>query len=61
MPLADIFTRPPDVSGDAPWVNMLKQLVQRGIDPRMLLQPPDANTDPGLNRQGPQIGEQPLV
>jgi hypothetical protein len=41
---------------DAPWVQNLKRLVDPNVDPRAITQPQNQNTDPGLNRLGPQIG-----
>ncbi|HEY2617803.1 MAG TPA: hypothetical protein VGI78_10730 [Acetobacteraceae bacterium] len=43
-------------STDSPWVQNLKRLVQPNIDPRGVVQPQYQSTDPGLNRQGPQVG-----
>jgi hypothetical protein len=58
---------PPDVlhgmlqsqSTDAPWVQNLKRLVQPNVDPRGLVQPQPQyqNTDPGLTRLGPRVGD----
>jgi hypothetical protein len=42
---------------DAPWVQNLKRLVDPNVDPRAVMAPQYQNTDPGLNRLGPQIGE----
>jgi hypothetical protein len=44
-------------STDAPWVQNLKRLVQPNIDPRAVVQPQYQSTDPGLNRQGPRVGD----
>lgn len=45
-------------STDSPWVQNLKRLVQPEIDPRSLLNPRYKNTDPGLNRLGPRMGNE---
>jgi hypothetical protein len=42
---------------DAPWVQNLKRLVDPSVDPRALVAPQYQNTDPGLNRTGPVVGE----
>jgi hypothetical protein len=42
---------------DAPWVQNLKRLVQPNVDPRAVIAPPYQNTDPGLLRTGPRIGD----
>jgi hypothetical protein len=42
---------------DAPWVQNLKRLVQPNVDPRAVIVPSYQNTDPGLLRTGPRIGD----
>src|SRR4029077_4095281 len=42
---------------DSLWVQTLKRLVNPYVDPRAETVPPRANTDPGLNRQEPRIGD----
>ena len=42
---------------DALWVENLKRLVQPNADPNMLLQPRYPNTDPGLIRLAPRVGD----
>ena len=46
-----------DGSTDAPWVQNLKRLVHPDVDPRALVTPRNRNTDPGLNRLGPRVGD----
>ena len=42
---------------EAEWTEQLKRLVNPYVDPRMEQQPRYPNTDQGLNRTGPRVGE----